>query len=118
MIETCIIKIAGLYGTTIAISFIILLTLCLVIRFNKRIQKSVTDKYGLDVFCKSDHFTQEIWFLIFVALPVVAVGKIEDIFCHRGIDMVDHTKNNLYILFHHLRDFHLHHKRTLDNLIF
>lgn len=27
-------------------------------------------------------------------LPVVAVGKIEDIFCHRGIDMVDHTKNN------------------------
>lgn len=25
---------------------------------------------------------------------VVAVGKIEDIFCHRGIDIVDHTKNN------------------------
>ena len=27
-------------------------------------------------------------------LPVVAVGKSEDIFCHRGIDIVDHTKNN------------------------
>ena len=27
-------------------------------------------------------------------LPVVAIGKIEDIFCHRGIDLVDHTKNN------------------------
>ena len=27
-------------------------------------------------------------------LPVVAIGKIEDIFCHRGIDVVDHTKNN------------------------
>lgn len=26
--------------------------------------------------------------------PVVAVGKIEDIFCHRGIDVVDHTTNN------------------------
>ena len=25
---------------------------------------------------------------------VVAVGKIEDIFCHRGIDIVDHTTNN------------------------
>lgn len=25
---------------------------------------------------------------------VVAVGKIEDIFCHRGIDVVDHTTNN------------------------
>ena len=25
---------------------------------------------------------------------VVAIGKIEDIFCHRGIDTVDHTKNN------------------------
>ena len=25
---------------------------------------------------------------------VVGVGKIEDIFCHRGIDLVDHTKNN------------------------
>lgn len=27
-------------------------------------------------------------------LSVVAIGKIEDIFCHRGIDVVDHTKNN------------------------
>lgn len=25
---------------------------------------------------------------------VVAIGKIEDIFCHRGIDIVDHTTNN------------------------
>ncbi|MBR0425591.1 MAG: phosphopentomutase [Clostridia bacterium] len=25
---------------------------------------------------------------------VVAIGKIEDIFCHRGISIVDHTKNN------------------------
>lgn len=25
---------------------------------------------------------------------VVAIGKIEDIFCHRGISTVDHTKNN------------------------
>ena len=25
---------------------------------------------------------------------VVAIGKIEDIFCHRGIDTVDHTTNN------------------------
>ncbi len=28
-------------------------------------------------------------------LSVVAVGKIEDIFCHRGITTVDHTKNNV-----------------------
>ena len=27
-------------------------------------------------------------------MDVVAVGKIEDIFCHRGITTVDHTKNN------------------------
>lgn len=27
-------------------------------------------------------------------LPVVGIGKIEDIFCHRGITIVDHTKNN------------------------
>lgn len=27
-------------------------------------------------------------------LNVVAIGKIEDIFCHRGISTVDHTKNN------------------------
>ncbi len=27
-------------------------------------------------------------------LSVVAIGKIEDIFCHRGISIVDHTKNN------------------------
>ncbi len=27
-------------------------------------------------------------------LPVVAVGKIEDIFCHRGITVSDHTRNN------------------------
>jgi len=26
--------------------------------------------------------------------PVVGIGKIEDIFCHRGITVVDHTKNN------------------------
>lgn len=26
---------------------------------------------------------------------VVAIGKIEDIFCHRGITTVDHTKNNM-----------------------
>ena len=76
MIETCIIKVAGLYGTTIVISFIILLTLCLVIRFNKRIQKSVTDKYGLDVFFKSDHFTQEIWFLIFVPILNLVVSLL------------------------------------------
>jgi phosphopentomutase len=25
---------------------------------------------------------------------VVGVGKIEDIFCHRGVTIVDHTKNN------------------------
>ena len=76
MIETCIIKIAGLYGTTIVISFIILLTLCLVIRFNKRIQKSVTDRYGLDVFFKNDHFTQEIWFLIFVPILNLVVSLL------------------------------------------
>lgn len=76
MIETYIIKIAGLYGTTIAISFIILLTLCLVIRFNKRIQKSVTDRYGLDVFFKNDHFTQEIWFLIFVPVLNLVVSLL------------------------------------------
>ena len=28
-------------------------------------------------------------------LEVVGVGKIEDIFCHRGITTVNHTKNNL-----------------------
>ena len=76
MIETYIIKIAGLYGTTIVISFIILLTLCLVIRFNKRIQKSVTDRYGLDVFFKNDHFTQEIWFLIFVPILNLVVSLL------------------------------------------
>lgn len=76
MIETYIIKVAGLYGTTIAISFIILLTLCLVIRFNKRIQKSVTDRYGLDVFFKNDHFTQEIWFLIFVPVLNLVVSLL------------------------------------------
>lgn len=27
-------------------------------------------------------------------MDVVAIGKIEDIFCHRGITTVDHTKNN------------------------
>jgi len=27
-------------------------------------------------------------------LTVVGVGKIEDIFCHRGVTIVDHTKNN------------------------
>jgi phosphopentomutase len=27
-------------------------------------------------------------------LDVVGVGKIEDIFCHRGVSIVDHTKNN------------------------
>ena len=27
-------------------------------------------------------------------LPVVGIGKIEDIFCHRGVSIVDHTKNN------------------------
>ncbi len=27
-------------------------------------------------------------------LPVVGIGKIEDIFCHRGVTIVDHTKNN------------------------
>lgn len=26
--------------------------------------------------------------------PVVGIGKIEDIFCHRGVTMVDHTRNN------------------------
>lgn len=76
MIETFIIKVAGLYGTTIVISFIILLTLCLVIRFNKRIQKSVTDRYGLDVFFKNDHFTQEIWFLIFVPILNLVVSLL------------------------------------------
>ena len=27
-------------------------------------------------------------------LPVVGIGKIEDIFCHRGVTVVDHTRNN------------------------
>lgn len=27
-------------------------------------------------------------------LDVVGIGKIEDIFCHRGVSIVDHTKNN------------------------
>lgn len=27
-------------------------------------------------------------------MAVVGVGKIEDIFCHRGVTIVDHTKNN------------------------
>lgn len=27
-------------------------------------------------------------------LETVAIGKIEDIFCHRGISIVDHTRNN------------------------
>lgn len=27
-------------------------------------------------------------------LPTVGIGKIEDIFCHRGVSIVDHTKNN------------------------
>lgn len=27
-------------------------------------------------------------------LPVVGIGKIEDIFCHRGVTIVDHTRNN------------------------
>lgn len=27
-------------------------------------------------------------------LPVVGIGKIEDIFCHRGVTMADHTRNN------------------------
>ena len=69
MIETYITKFACFYGATIAISLTIILALCLVIRFNEHIQKSVTDKFGLDVFFKSDRFTQEIWFLIFV--PVI-----------------------------------------------
>ena len=76
MIETCIIKVACVYGFTVAISFITILSLCLVIRFNKRIQKSVTDKYGLDVFFKSDHFTQEIWFLIFVPVLNLVVSLL------------------------------------------
>lgn len=76
MIETYIIKVACVYGATIAISLIIILALCLVIRFNKRIQKSVTDKYGLDVFFKSDHFTQEIWFLIFVPVLNLVVSLL------------------------------------------
>ena len=76
MIETYIIKVACVYGVTIAISFITILSLCLVIRFNKRIQKSVTDKYGLDIFFKNDHFTQEIWFLIFVPIVNLAVSLL------------------------------------------
>ena len=32
--------------------------------------------------------------LVELGKEVVAVGKIEDIFCHRGITIVDHTKNN------------------------
>ena len=76
MIETYIIKVACVYGATVAISLIIILALCLVIRFNKRIQKSVTDKYGLDVFFKSDHFTQEIWFLIFVPVLNLVVSLL------------------------------------------
>lgn len=32
--------------------------------------------------------------LVEKGLDVVAIGKIEDIFCHRGITTVDHTKNN------------------------
>ena len=27
-------------------------------------------------------------------MDVVGIGKIEDIFCHRGVSIVDHTKNN------------------------
>ncbi len=27
-------------------------------------------------------------------LPVVGIGKIEDIFCHRGVTIADHTRNN------------------------
>ena len=27
-------------------------------------------------------------------LPVVGIGKIEDIFCHRGVTISDHTRNN------------------------
>ena len=76
MIETYIIKVACVYGATIAISLIIILALCLVIRFNKHIQKSVTDRYGLDVFFRSDHFTQEIWFLIFVPVLNLVVSLL------------------------------------------
>ena len=74
MIETCIIKVAGLYGTTIAISFITILSLCLVILFNKRIQKTATDKFGLDEFFKSGHSTQKSWFLIFVPILNLVVA--------------------------------------------
>ncbi len=28
-------------------------------------------------------------------LSTVSIGKIEDIFCHRGVGLVDHTRNNL-----------------------
>ena len=33
-------------------------------------------------------------FLAGKGMDVVGIGKIEDIFCHRGITTVDHTKNN------------------------
>lgn len=74
MIETCIIKVACVYGFTVAISLIIILSLCLVIMFNKHIQKSVTDKFGLDVFFKNGHSTQKSWFLIFVPILNLVVA--------------------------------------------
>ena len=64
MIETCIIKIACVYGITVAVSFITIISLCLVILFNKRIQKTATDRFGIDEFFKSGHSTQKSWFLI------------------------------------------------------
>ena len=76
MIETYITKFACFYGATIAISLTIIFTLCLVIRFNEHIQKSVTDRFGLNAFFKNDHFTQEIWFLIFVPVTNLVVSLL------------------------------------------
>lgn len=74
MIETFIIKIACVYGITVAVSFITIISLCLVILFNKRIQKTATDKFGLDEFFKSGHSTQKSWFLIFVPILNLVVA--------------------------------------------
>ena len=74
MIETCIIKVACVYGVTVAVSFITILSLCLVILFNKRIQKTATDRFGLDEFFKSGHSTQKSWFLIFVPILNLVVA--------------------------------------------
>lgn len=75
MVRICI-KVACLYGVMTVMSFVIISALCLVIHFNKRIQKSVTDRFGLDVFFKNGNLTQEIWFLIFVPVLNLVVSLL------------------------------------------